>query len=451
MIKIDKNTLNELDSLGIQLNKNTNIKLNRKTTNRIINSVYKKVGIKRSKVFIIQPRFIACAAAIVVIITTLFLISNDDITNNVTPIASTKKNTATPNSIIYKPYTLSDSGFFNSIANTNDGGYIAVGETLDKGDKSSYKSFLIKFDKNGKEEWSNKYTICSNDFIVMKKIIQSTDGGYFVAGFNKTIDTDCYPNITKFDKDGNKVWSKTFNDITYTIVPLLMQRKNGNLIVSIGSKIIKYDQNGNFLGEIGNRSIIMIQTKDDGFAEIIGNTIRKYDCDLNIIWSYEYKGKPHYGVSLNTITETSDGNIYVAGGLHLLPEFEYLVNNPESSSDQSGFILKFDTKGNMMWSKNYQSEKLTTFNSIKVLADDTIIAQCKYGYINQIFYICNLNKEGEIITKNVNSNINFIPFDIIQLNNKRYVACGAIYPDPQMDENGTVTAAIFVFDNKLIN
>ncbi len=67
----------------------------------------------------------------------------------------------------------------NSIIETGDGGYLVAGDTWSYGNGKS-DAWIIKIDKNGNKIWDK--TFGGSDWDEAYSIIETKDGGYLVAG-----------------------------------------------------------------------------------------------------------------------------------------------------------------------------------------------------------------------------------------------------------------------------
>jgi arginine repressor len=94
-----------------------------------------------------------------------------------------------------------------SIVQSSDGGYVVAGRTLSFG-AGLDDMYVVKLDSSGNVVWTK--TIGGRSWDVANSIIQSSDGGYVVAGrtesFGAGLD-DMY--VVKLDSSGNVVWTKT--------------------------------------------------------------------------------------------------------------------------------------------------------------------------------------------------------------------------------------------------
>jgi len=89
----------------------------------------------------------------------------------------------------------------NTVLQTADGGFIALGWTLSFGAGAS-DVYLIKTDGNGNLIWSKTYGGANGDG--GNNISIAPDGGYIIAGWGN--DNDIY--LIKIDVSGNVQWSK---------------------------------------------------------------------------------------------------------------------------------------------------------------------------------------------------------------------------------------------------
>jgi hypothetical protein len=110
--------------------------------------------------------------------------------------------------------TFGGSGYdeFIFVQQTTDGGYIMVGDTRARADIMELgvsDIYLVKTDSEGNEIWNKTFGGINNDFGY--SIQETNDGGYIMVGETDSfveLDWDVY--LIKIDSDGNEVWSKTF-------------------------------------------------------------------------------------------------------------------------------------------------------------------------------------------------------------------------------------------------
>jgi hypothetical protein len=121
--------------------------------------------------------------------------------------------------------------YAHSIQQTTDGGYIVAGGSLSTdGDVSGYHGlydyWIVKLTNNGTTDWQKCLGGTEMDFAY--SIQQTTDGGYIVAGYSKSIDSDLSYNhgnsdywIVKLSSTGAIEWQQTLggsgDDVAYSI------------------------------------------------------------------------------------------------------------------------------------------------------------------------------------------------------------------------------------------
>ena len=104
----------------------------------------------------------------------------------------------------------SDDGAF-SIIQSSDGGYVVAGWTLSFGAGYSYDFYVVKLDSSGNVQWTK--TIGGKGTDKAYSIIQSSDGGYVVAGRTRSFgagDYDFY--VVKMDANGNVCFSQNITN-----------------------------------------------------------------------------------------------------------------------------------------------------------------------------------------------------------------------------------------------
>jgi len=150
----------------------------------------------------------------------------------------------------------SEAGY--SVQQTNDGGYVIVGETVWSGTSSlsiisggyegSDDVYLIKTDTNGGKIWEKEFGEDEMDrgFSVQ----QTSDGGYIIAGETGALGAELTPVSTvahhfqstyliKTDLNGDKIWQRTFKSTGATSV---QQTSDGGYIIAGGKRPVDREQ-----------------------------------------------------------------------------------------------------------------------------------------------------------------------------------------------------------------
>ncbi len=214
------------------------------------------------------------------------------------------------------------------ITQTDDGGYIAIGNYLDP-DLRAQGICVIKLDKYGNVKWKGTY-IEENRFHKIYRIIQSRDGGYVVAGYKEGYGHDI-SWIFKLDKDGNTVWETTFDE-EYPIRNFfhsIQQTKDGGYIAVGWCSWPKYE---------------WIWRPLNPFYYFEG-WIVKLDAEGKMKWKRIIRA-PFMSLLFFDVKQTYDGGFVVAGAA------SYTGPKPPEESDSGiviaymdAFIMKTDNKG----------------------------------------------------------------------------------------------------------
>ena len=211
-----------------------------------------------------------------------------------------------------------------SLIQTTDGGYAVAGFTRSYG-AGGADFWLIKLDRQGNKVWDKTFGGSAADEAY--SLIQTTDGGYAVAG--RTVSYGAGGGdfwLIRLDRQGNKVWDKTFGGSKYEWAYSLIQTTDGGYAVAGVTRsygegkedfwVIKLDSRGNkvwdktFGGSKNDRAYSLIQTTDGGYA-VAGIT-------------YSYRG----------------------------------------ASDDDFWVIKLDSKGNEVWDKTFDGSKYDKVNSL---------------------------------------------------------------------------------------
>jgi PQQ-like domain len=255
--------------------------------------------------------------------------------------------------------------YAKSIRQTSDGGYIIGGGTRSF-NVGVIDYYIIKLDSSGEVQWEKKYGGSQTD--MCETIIQTEDGGYMAAGqsWQNILEGDMY--LIKLDPSGNKEWDKTIGggleDGAYDI----QQTPDHGYIVAGHTRsttdgsykvyIVKTDSGGNvewsrdFGGGSDDQAFSLEQHRDGyvvaGFTKSHGESsdmyVVKVDLDGDLVWEKTFGGKNTEEVA-QSISKTSDGGYILAG-----------KTNQYTYGAYDLYLLKLDSNGNEQWSQVFGGE-----------------------------------------------------------------------------------------------
>jgi DNA replication initiation complex subunit (GINS family) len=346
-----------------------------------------------------------------------------------------------------------------SIIQSSDGGYIVAGETWSFGAGGS-DFYVVKLDSAGNVVWTK--TIGGSDDDYATSIIQSSDGGYVVAGETWSFgagSSDFW--VVKLDSSGNVQWTKTIGGSSGDYANSIIQSSDGGYVVvgqtnSFGENIfvVKLDSSGNVLwsktisGSYYDFVRSIIQSSDGGYV-VVGRTLRagRYDMYIvkldsygDVVWTKTIGGDDDHDEAYSII-QSSDGGYVVAG---------YTESFGAGGSDF--YVVKLDSSGNVQWTKTIGGSEKEVATSIIQSSDGGYVVagfteSFGAGYFD--IYVVKLDSSGNVQwTKTIigRSSDDF-PWSIIQSSDGGYVVAGHTYSlgaggwdfyVVKMDANGNV-------------
>jgi hypothetical protein len=267
-----------------------------------------------------------------------------------------------------------------SIIQSSDGGYVVAGLTESFG-AGGADIFVVKLDSAGNVQWTKTIGGSSwswGSWDEARSIIQSSDGGYAVAGWTNSFGASFYSDIyvVKLDSSGNVIWTKTiggsFDDVAYSII----QSSDGGYVVAGGTSsfgaggadifVVKLDSAGNVQwtktigGSFDDVAYSIIQSSDGGYV-VAGRTgslgdiyVVKLDSGGNVQWTKTIGGSHSDGAL--SIIQSSDGGYAVAGFARSFGASYYYHSDI--------YVVKLDSGGNVQWTKTIGGSFDDVANSI---------------------------------------------------------------------------------------
>jgi len=301
-----------------------------------------------------------------------------------------------------------------SSVRTNDGGFIFMGETSTYTSLYEYTINIYKFDKNGKPQWSKFYK--TTNYSRYSTIVQTTDGGYAIAGFL---------NVLKLDSLGKLLWSKSYSRLLFyahsNINVKLINAADGSLILggsadggaeysgrlyilnlnSTNGNIITFHAYSSLSGyheQFGD----IYRTTDNGYIVCGTNwdknnnfglpnmLILKVSSSFNPEWERIIKGRYYTDYSIDYATdaiETFDGSYVITGYSYASYDSVTRIRTNDAC------VIKLDKNGNQLWKKHIGNTLNDQSNAITKTDDSSFVMA---GYSNAHALIFKINDKGEL-------------------------------------------------------
>ncbi len=253
------------------------------------------------------------------------------------------------------------------IKQTSDGGYIAVGIVnthVMPGYGNGHEDLLvIKLSASGNVEWENPYGSSQSDR--PGSIIETYDGGYFIAGMVGAADsnvTGTYQGegdwwLLKLDNAGAIEWNKVLGGSQSEFPGGAVQVADSGYVIagltrSSDGDVVRNSPGGGTVPP--NEDIWVVKIDKTG---------------QNIVWNKAFGG---------TLTEdaikiinTNDGGVLISG---MTSSSDYGMPGDYANRGNDAFLLKLDTEGEREWTKSYGSTGQDYFYGTHALADGSYVA-----------------------------------------------------------------------------
>ncbi len=258
----------------------------------------------------------------------------------------------------------SGSDFLQSIALTNDGGFILAGTSnseigFDKTDASRGNDdfWIVKLDAKGNMEWQK--TIGGSSQEKLQSIHQTRDGGYIIGGSSSSDvsgekSTDSFGSLdywlVEIDTHGKIMWQKTFGGIYFDELRSVEPTIDGGYIVGGYSNS----------PTSGNKTQDNIGTGD--------YWVLKLDSKGDMQWQRTIGGDKDD--QLYVVHQTYDGNFVVAGNSNSG------VSDSKQKSNTKGtdfWVLKLQTNGETLWQQTYNISEIDILSSLVENKDHTLL------------------------------------------------------------------------------
>jgi hypothetical protein len=241
-----------------------------------------------------------------------------------------------------------------ALVQTGDGGYALAGMTGSYGVSGDF--WLVKTEANGNMQWNNTYGGIQYD--EARALVQTSDGGYALAGYTMDEYRYCNSSLVKTDENGNMQWNRTYGDGAQKVYALVQTSDGGYALAGYtgGSRwLVKTDANGDeqwtksYGGAGYYIATALVQTGDGGYA-LAGSKATEYagydfwlvktDANGNVQWSNTYGGTGSDWAT--ALVQTADGGYALAG-----------TTTSYGAGRSDFWLVKTGANGDAQWRRSY--------------------------------------------------------------------------------------------------
>lgn len=241
------------------------------------------------------------------------------------------------------------------VVEANDGGFVVVGDIDYPTGAIRHYTWLAKTDANGNELWSHVYNAGAVGQQTGRAILETTDGGFVIAGSSSNDVTFSGGMILRTDMNGDSLWTKIHADNGSEAFHAIAENGDGYIAVGQATEI----PNGN------NQALWMVGLDESGDSL----WTKKYFTDL---------GSINAGMD---IVNAADGNFLISG----------LRND-------SILVLKVTNQGDLLWSNTYAVGVTESGLSIAEQANgEILVGGFTTGFAWLLPVLLTLDEDGNLI------------------------------------------------------
>jgi hypothetical protein len=343
------------------------------------------------------------------------------------------------------PSSIGSSGLY-ALTQTSDGGYIWGGYLQDSASSYDEYAIVVKLDSSGNIQWQKTYGVAE----YVTDIRQTSDGGYIIAGVTPpSASLIVRAWIAKLDASGNIQWQETLGSSQSAMANSVIQTSDGGYALAGLAKanvlVAKFDSSGNVKWQTVYTSPSalglgygIVQTSDGGY--MVGG----YDNDspflalaLKLNSSGQVKWAKTYNISgaaskFFSVRQTSDGGYAFSGQFYTGLGYYYGYN---------AWMVKTDSSGNVMWQKAYGNPNYAaSFQQLGLTSDGGFVSggyTLEYNGQNEA-YIVKTDSGGNVSSC---SDVQVTTATVASLSENASQAKLSISVPTKVGESGTVSAS----------
>ncbi len=333
-----------------------------------------------------------------------------------------------------KTYGGSQEETTGGVIGTPDGGVIVVGHSNSTdGDVNKQYNFrdiwVTKLDKEGAVVWSKIIGGSGEDFGT--SIIKTNDSNYVISGYTGSADHDVPRNlgmhdffIIKINESGTILWSKAYGFSGHDHAHKIIQTRDGGFFIAGFAEYSGLSgQGNNGEGHQMGRGTYGVSVQH-GVGEFFGI---KLNAQGESQWFRYYGGTQNERV--NDIVEANDGGIVMVG---YTESSDFDVHESRGSYDY--WVIKIDEMGHLHWKKNYGGSGIdqaygvvkTDYNSYLIVGQtNSSDGDISNSIGNSDVWVIHINDHGDLIWNKSLGGTGFdTAYSIKKAPNNQYVIVG---------------------------
>ncbi|HLG04424.1 MAG TPA: T9SS type A sorting domain-containing protein [Bacteroidia bacterium] len=259
-----------------------------------------------------------------------------------------------------------------SVMQTSDGGIMVAGTTISYG-AGFFDFYLLKLNSFGDTIFSRIYG--SAEYETLNGAIQTNDGGYLLVGDKSQNGPPFGPNdllVIKTTSTGTLSWSKIIDFAYIEVRPSVIQAFDGGIVIA-GSAldttfnwrgfIVKLSSTGSVVWfksyDFAANTIFFESIKETGGGFVLAGTINDSLGTDMLLLRVGSTGIMAWAKRIGTIESCQGENVLVtASGDILLAGYE---NPANINQDQSMLIARLNSGGTLSWFRKYQLAGIDTY------------------------------------------------------------------------------------------
>jgi len=287
-----------------------------------------------------------------------------------------------------RTYEMSGITRVESFQQTADTGYILAGNYRISGRKlnneiTKSNVYVLKTGPTGSVQWNRTFGETSNDDRV-KSVLQTSDGGYLIAGSTSTCVYHCLKDVwlIKINAEGIEQWNLTLGGTADEVMVFVQQTADGGYILIEKTNpnarfsdiwFVKVDLNGNM--QWINTLDGIRRDKAYSVSQVPGGWLVKTDTNGGFIW-YD---------SGDSIQQTLDGGYITAGDTSV--GFE----------NADFFLMKSDSNGTEQWSRTFGGASLEHNPTVHQSPDGGYILGGKtWSFDDADYWLIKTDEDGNV-------------------------------------------------------